>query len=297
MPTTVDDSTFGEQSRERDGASRFGRVRKGRSVRSLVRLGAFSLSLALAALMTVAFLPDLLALLALGWTGEVGAELGIHRLHVMGIAAVVGAFLLGLFSQAYRPRKRIAAMWGAFGTILVVSVGTLAYGVGRPEEVLPFLAVTSVALVAHPAGRGLLRRGSSYSPAMLALVAVAAVPLAAFALSQWSLSTSATDPHALDGHYVMMAGLVLAPLAYGTVAALGFVGWRLAAWIAALPIAYYGLLSAAFTTQSGSTGVAWGGAAVVWAIAFVAVAEYSRTNDASILRRPIGRTDESSRSA
>ncbi|WP_255167299.1 hypothetical protein [Natrononativus amylolyticus] len=282
MGTTVRDSEYTGTGLERE--------RKRRSSIATVRLGAFYLSLLLAAAMTVLFLPDLLALLVTGWTAGVGAELGIHRLHVMGIATVVGAFLLGLFAQAYRPKTRVASMWGAFLIIAVVSAGTVAFGVGRPEEVLPFLAVTSIALVAHPAGRGLLRRGDSYSPAMLALVAVAAVPLLAFAVGQWGLSSSAVDPHALDGHYVMMAGLAIAPLAYGLFAALGFVGWRLAAWFAALPAAYYGLLSVGFPAQAGSTGEIWGIAAILWAIAFVAVAEYSRREPSTTFRREIGRS-------
>ncbi|RQG86214.1 hypothetical protein EA462_17130 [Natrarchaeobius halalkaliphilus] len=235
--------------------------------------------------MTVVFLPDLLATLVTGWTAEGGAELGIHRLHVMGIATVVGVFLLGLFAQAIRPKQRVASMWGAFVIILAVTAGTVGYGVGRPEEVIPFLIVTTVALVAHPAGRQLFRRSDSYSPALLALVAVAAVPLLAFVATQLSLSSSPVDPHALDGHYVMMAGLAIAPLAYGVFAATGFVGWRLAAWLAALPMAYYGLLAISFPAQSGAAGPGWAVAAILWAIAFVAVAEYSRTGSSTLLRR------------
>ncbi|RQG92450.1 hypothetical protein EA473_16605 [Natrarchaeobius chitinivorans] len=242
-------------------------------------------------MLTVAFLPDLLATLATGWTAAGAAELGIHRLHVMGIAAVVGVFLLGLFAQAYRPTQRVASMWGAFAVILVATAGTVWYGVGRPEEVIPFFLLTGIALLTHPAGRRLLRRGDSFSPALLGLVAVAAVPLLAFVGTQLSLTTSAVDPHAVDGHYVMMVALAIAPLAYGVVAALGFAGWRLASWLAALPMVYYGLLSIAFPLQVGSTGAVWGGLAILWAIAFVAVAEYSRRGPSRLFRRDIRRSD------
>lgn len=262
-------------------------ISRGRSVLVMARLGVFYLSLVLAAVMTVLFLPSLLALLVLGWTPAGGAELGIHRLHVMGIAAVVAAFLLGLFVQAYRPRERIASMWGAFLTIVVVSAGTVGFSVGRPEEVLPFLLVTGLALLAHPAGRGLLRRGGSYSPALLALVGLATVPVLAFVATQLSFTSSTVDPHAVEGHYVMMVGFAIAPLAYGLFAALGFEGWRLAAWLAALPMAYYGLMSIAFPLQAGSTGAVWGAAAVLWAVAFVVTAEYSRSGTSTTLRREI----------
>lgn len=283
MTTEIDEST-GIASESTAGAA------EGRTRLATVRLGVFALALLLGGVMTVLFLPELLLLLGLGWTAEVGAELGIHRLHVMGIAAVVTVFLLGLFAQAYRPVQRVASMWGSFVVILVVSAGTVAYGVGRPEEVLPFLAITGIALLAHPAGRALLRRGDSFSPALLALVVIAAVPLLAFAFNQLGLSGSSTDPHAVDGHYVMMVGLVAATLAYGAFAALGFVGWRLAAWLAALPMAYYGLMSISFPVQAGSTGTMWGVAAILWAVAFVAVAEYSRTATSTTLRREVARS-------
>lgn len=264
---------------------------EGRTTAETVRLAVFYLALLAAAAMTVLFLSELFVLLALGWTAAVGTELGIHRLHVMGIALVVLTFVVGLFVQAYRPTRRVAAMWGSFLVITVATAGTLGYGVGRPEEVVPFFAVTGLALVAHPAGRGLFRRGGSYSPALLALVAVAAIPLLAFALNQFSLSGSATDPHAVEGHYVMMATLAIAPLAYGLFAAFGFAGWRLAAWLAGLPMVYYGAMSIAFPAQTGSTGTMWGVAAILWAIAFVVVAEYARVSpENTTLRREFART-------
>jgi hypothetical protein len=239
--------------------------------------------------MTLLFLTELLPLLALGWTGSVGAELGIHRLHVMAIALVVSVFLLGLFAQVYRGTRGGATMLGAFTIILVVTVGTLGYGVGRPEEVVPFFLVTGIALLSHPTGRALLRRGESYSPAMLALVAVAALPLLAFALNQLSLTTSTTDPHAVSGHYVMMVGLVAAALAYGLFAAFGFSGWRFASWLAAVPMAYYGFMAISFPAQSGATGTTWGLAAILWAVAFVVVAEYSRAAPSATFRRDVAR--------
>ncbi len=281
MQTTTDTSVVDvEQTFEEPG--------KRRAFALKARGGIFYLSLLLAGVMAVVFLPELFATLLTGWTAEGAAELGIHRLHIMGIATVVAVFLLGLFVQAIRPTQRVAAMWGAFVIILVATAGTIWYGVGRPEEVIPFFLLTSIALIAHPAGRQVLRRSNSYSPALLALVAVAAVPLGTFIATQLSLTTSTVDPHALDGHYVMMVALAVAPLAYGLAAAVGFRGWRLAAWFAGAPMAYYGVLSIAFPMQSSSAGVVWGALAILWAVAFVAVAEYSRISDSSLVRRTIG---------
>jgi hypothetical protein len=122
---------------------------------------------------------------------------------------------------------------------------------------------------------------------MLALVVIAAVPLVAFMVNQFGLSANTLDPHAYEAHYVGMAGLAFAPIAYGAFAAFGFVGWRLASWLAAIPMAYYGLMSVSFTAQAGSTGIMWGMAAIVWALAFVAVAEYSRVSSSTTLRREV----------
>lgn len=261
----------------------------GRSRLGAVRAGAFYLILLLAGVLSVAVLPDLLANLLTGWTAEGGAELGIHRLHVMSLAAVVAVFLLGLFVQAYQPTKRVASMWGAFVIILVVSAGTVGFGVGRPEEFITYLVIAGLVLVVHPAGRKVFRRGDSSSPALLALVAIAAVPILAFVVGQLSLSTSPTDPHTPLGHYVMVTGLVIAPLAYGSFAALGFVGWRLASWLAAIPIAFYGLMSISFPLQTSSAGLMWGSFAVLWAVAFVVTVEYSRVGTPAMLRRKITR--------
>jgi hypothetical protein len=208
----------------------------------------------------------------------------------MGIAGAVAVILLGVFVQVYRPTTRVAAMWGSLVTMAVATAGTLAFGVGRPEEVVPFFVVIGLMAVVHPAGRDVLRRGASYSPALLALVAVAAVPLLVFVADQYALTPNAADPHAIEGHYVMMAALAVAPLAYGLAAALGVAGWRLAAWIAALGPLYHGLMSVAFTAQSSSVGTMWGVAAVAWAVAFVLVAEYSRTASVgTTFRREVAR--------
>lgn len=280
MTTTIDESMQTDEASERRALRRRDRVLL------KVRPFVFYLSLALAAAMAVMFLPELLATLVTGFTAEMGAELGEHRLHIMGIAAVVGVFLLGLATQVIEPKTRVATMWGAFLIILTVTLGTVVYGVGRPEEVLPFMAVTGIALLAHPAGRNLLRRGKTYSPVMLGMLAVAAIPIAAFVVSQQT-ATMSDDSHAVMGHYVMMTGLVIAPLAYGIFAALGFTGWRLGAWLSGLPIAYYGILSIAFPMQVGSTGSIWGAAAIVWAVAFVAIAEYSRRSESATFRRHV----------
>lgn len=240
-----------------------------------VRLAGFGLVVLTVIGFAAFVLGELFSLLVLGWTADVGAELGIHRLHVMVIATVIFTTLLGVFVQLYKPTKQAASMLGALSSIVLAALVQFV-GEGSIGTVVPFLVLIGLATLLHPTGRGLLRRGQSASPAMLAFVVVAAIPMLGFALGQVGLQLDAADAHAAAGHYTGMAQLGLIPLAYAFLAAIGMRGRRVAAWIAALPVAYYGLLSLSFTAQAGSTGVLWGAAAILWAGGFVAVTEHSR---------------------
>lgn len=248
------------------------------------RLAGFTLAVLAVLGLAVVVLGELFTLLVLGWTAGVGAELGIHRLHVMVIGTTILTILLGVLVQLYRPTRQAASILGAFVGVGLAALVTV--GAGEPiGPIVPFLVLIGLATLLHPAGRQLLGRDRSYSPAMLALVTVAAVPLVAFSLAQAGLQLGSSDPHAAAGHYAAMAQFGLVPLGYATLAALGMRGWRVAAWVGALPVAYYGLLSVSFTAQAGSTGVVWGAGAVLWAAGFVAVAEYSREGTFPALRR------------
>lgn len=253
-----------------------------------IRLVGFSL-VVLAVLGFAAFvLRELFSLLVLGWTADVGAELGIHRLHVMVIATVILTTLLGVAVQIYRPKRQVAAILGAFLSVAAAALIQFI-GEGSAGSVVPFLVMIGLATVLHPAGRGLLRRGESYSPAMLALVVAAAIPMLAFAAAQVGLQLNTNDAHAAAGHYTGMAQFGLIPLIYGFLGAMGMRGWRVAAWIAALPVSYYGILAISFPAQAGAAGPMWGGAAVLWAGGFLAVSEYSRFEVSPVLRRSSAR--------
>lgn len=249
-----------------------------------VRLVGFSLVVLAVLGFAALVLGELFSLLVLGWTADVGAELGIHRLHVMVIATVILTTLLGVAVQIYRPKRQVAAMLGAFLSVAAAALVQFI-GEGSAGSVVPFLVMIGLATVLHPAGRGLLRRGESYSPAMLALVVAAAIPMLAFVATQVGLQLNTNDAHAAAGHYTGMAQLGLIPLVYGFLAAIGMRGWRVAAWIAALPVAYYGILAISFPTQAGAAGSMWGGAAILWAGGFLAVSEYSRFEVSPVLRR------------
>lgn len=259
-----------------DGRSIVSRVR-GLSWFEKARLAVFSLLILAVAGFAAFILGELFSLLLLGWTADVGAKLGIHRLHVMVIATVILTTLSGVFAQIYRPTRQAASMLGALCSVVLAALLQFI-GEGTVGSIVPFLVLIGLVTLLHPAGRELLQREHAFRPRLAALVVVAAIPMLAFTISQVGLQMNATDAHAAAGHYTGMAQLGLLPLVYALFAAVGMRGWRVAGWIAAIPVAYYGLLSISFTAQTGSTGVMWGAGAILWATAFVAITEYSRVD-------------------
>lgn len=86
--------------------------------------------------------------------------------------------------------------------------------------------------------------------------------------------THAEMDHDVLGHPGAMAGLMFTIIGVGLLASLRSRGWRLAAWVAGFIPAFLGLLSVMFRSDDASFGLVWGLAAIVWGIAFIAVAEF-----------------------
>jgi hypothetical protein len=267
-----------QSDREESSTRSFGRV----------RWAGFLLVVAATIAFAAVVLRDLLALSVLGWTPAVGTELGTHRLHLMGIAAVVGVVLVGVVAQLHRPGRKVAAL-------LVVLLGTFVATVAmavtdNPHlvEPLTLFAFAGVLAVLHPARDQLFRLGRDYSPLLLGLVALAAVPLVLYAAGEFRLQATLLDEHALDGHYAMMGTVALTLLLGGVVAAIGVPGYRAAAWMVAALAVYFGALSMGLpASQASGVGTVWGGLTVAWGVAFAVAAELSRRAGASrFLRRP-----------
>ncbi|MDY6764578.1 MAG: hypothetical protein SV377_02650, partial [Halobacteria archaeon] len=226
----------------------------------------------------VLFMSDLFMLLLLGWTdATVIEELGIHRLHVMSIGVFSAISLLLVATQLYRPRQHPGALVAGVAIYLVATIVLAAIGSESVMLGVFFGIPATLALLLHPSGRKVFDR-ESLSPAMLGLFALAVIPLALFVAAQLNLQLTQpiADEHAAHEHYVMMALLGLTVLISGAVAASGIAGWRITAWITAVGVTYFGLLSVFMIGQVGTLGTFWGTLAIVWAVAFVLVAEYSR---------------------
>ncbi|WP_411965614.1 hypothetical protein [Haloferax sp. YSMS24] len=243
------------------------------------RLYAFYLLTLVTLGMAAAFVSDLLAFSFTGW-GAGGEILAEHRLHVMVIAANVWVIILSVASQLYRPLKRVALMQVALAVVTFVLVGVIVGG-GPVEEVLPFFVLIGLMSIFHPAGREMLSVGDDYSPALLGLVAVAAIPVLAFAVNQFTLQSSG-DVHAIAGHYMEMTMMSINLLVLGLVASTGSVGNRFVAWLTAGLAIYFGAVSLVFPTQISSVGPMWASALILWGLVFVAVSELRATGRSSM---------------
>ncbi|RDZ43599.1 hypothetical protein C5B91_02200 [Haloferax sp. Atlit-10N] len=234
------------------------------------RLYAFYLLAVVTLGMAAVFISELLSFAIVGW-GAGGDVLAEHRLHLMVIAANVWIIILGVASQLYRPLKRVALMQVAFAVTTLVLVGTIVGG-GPVEEVVPFFVLTGLMGLFHPAGRDVISVGDDYSPALLGLVAVAALPVLAFAVNQFGLQATG-DIHAVAGHYMEMTTMAIGLLLLGLVAAAGAPGHRFVAWLTGGLAVYFGAVSLVFPTQVSSVGTMWAVALVVWGLAFVVASE------------------------
>lgn len=265
-----------QTSEQGESPSTFGRA----------RLYAFYL-LALVTLgMAAVFVSELLSFSLVGW-GAGGDVLAEHRLHLMVIAANVWIVVLTVASQLYRPLRRVALMQVALVTVTLLLVGTFVGG-GPVEEVIPFFVLVGLMSIFHPAGREMLSVGSGYSPALLGLVAVAALPVLAFAANQFTLQGSG-DVHAMAGHYMEMSVMAVNLLALGLVASAGAAGHRIVAWLTAGLAVYFGAVSLVFPTQISSVGPMWATALVLWGVAFVVVSELRSAGRTAVSgERPLG---------
>lgn len=220
----------------------------------------------------------------LAWTP--GYEAFTHRVHHVMLGGLLAVVVLGIAIQLYRPVERVGAfLLSALGIGLLSAVTLIADGLAALAELAIFIVPLAILAVLHPGLRGLRSR---YAGAvrdrndrrMLALGAVAAIPLTAFAAVQVNLHLTVADDHVLFGHYVIMAAGALTIALGALVASFRPTGWRVLAYSVAVLAALVGVASAMFPdpAQGVNFGVVGGALVVLWAIAFVAVAEYGARN-------------------
>jgi len=211
----------------------------------------------------------------LAWTP--GYEVFTHRVHHVMIGGLLTLLVVSIALQLYRPVERVGAYLFAViavGSLVVVSV------IGEGVSALAELAIFAIPLVIigllHPGLRSFRPSREALDGRMLALGAVAAVPLVAFAALQVNLHLTLVDDHVVFEHYLMMAGGALT-IGFGAlIASFRPAGWRALVYAVAVLVALVGVASVVFPdpVQGVNFGVIGGSLAVLWAVCFVAVAEY-----------------------
>lgn len=210
-----------------------------------------------------------------------------HRSHDVAYGLLFTTLVVGVLAQVRRPERNVAAMvMSIVPPAALLFVGVRADQVDRVFEYNPLrygAAVAAVVLLLHPSGRGFTRsfRAARISWPMLGLVGVAAVPLLGFASTNITQQRTVIDVHALMGHFGFMAALSYTVIAVGVLASLRPVGWRLTAWVAGLLPALLGITSLLYPDAVSSLDTAWSLAAVVWGLAFIALA--TQTPDAGTI--------------
>ncbi len=207
-----------------------------------------------------------------------------HRVHDLTFGFLIATGVVGLLAQLRRPSENVAGQQMAL--IPWVSLALASALTNRwVFAPLPILgALTFLATVLHPTGRGLFRSFSvsRVNRVMLALVIIAAVPLLVFASTYIELQRTLTNDHAALGHYGFMAAFSLTVILASLLASLRPTGWRLTAWVTGALAAALGLASLVFQNVDSSLGLVWGPAAIAWGGVFVAAAELTQAADRTL---------------
>ncbi|MBI3973350.1 MAG: hypothetical protein HY332_18930 [Chloroflexi bacterium] len=205
-----------------------------------------------------------------------------HRMHDLTFGFIFVPTVVGMLAQLRRPSKNVGGMvmalipWVGLLLAAILSADVARVILYNPSPSV--IAMTVIAALLHPTGRGFFRSFSvsRVSWVLLALVAVAAVPLLAYAATNIGLQATVPDDHAGMGHYGFIAAFGFTVVGVGILASLRPDGWWLPAWVAGLLPALLGLASLVYPDVSSTLGPVWGLAAIAWGVAFVAAAELTQ---------------------
>ena len=201
-----------------------------------------------------------------------------HRTHDVTYGLLFTTGVVGVLAQLRRPERNVAGMLTALVPVAGLLLAAVLSGNDAIVQRNPLryaAAVTVVAALVHPAGRGLFRSFSfsRVNWVMVALVGIAAAPLLAFASTNIGLQRAVPDAHGFMGHYGFMAAFSYTVIAGALLASLRPVGWRLTAWISGLLPAALGVTSMLYPDAASSLGLPWALASIAWGAMFVAAAQ------------------------
>lgn len=204
-----------------------------------------------------------------------------HRVHDLAYGSLFTVGVAGILAQLRQPARNVAGMAMALipgaslllAAVLSGDVGVIAFNPLRAAAM-----VTVIVALLHPTGRSFFRsfRRTRVDPAMLVVVAVAAVPLLNLAAENIRLQRTIVNEHTAARHYGFMAASAFAIIGVGILSSLRPDGWRLTAWVTAALAVFLGLTSLVYDNADSRLGQTMAIGAIVWGIAFAATAERSR---------------------
>ncbi len=233
-------------------------------------------------LVTVAFVAFLLfalresmVMVGTAWTD--GYAFPVHRVHHMMIGGMLTVFAATVAVQLYRPAKRVGALQAAIAFAISAFVLTVvASGLAAAGEILVFVIPVLLIALLHPARRQLVPTLERMDARLIALAAVGALGMATVAVGEYASHTTLTNEHVAFGHFEFMLFATVSIGLFALLGALRPTGWRALVYAAAALAVLFAAGSLAFPgiEQGSSLGTAGALATVVWAVAFVGLAEY-----------------------
>jgi len=206
----------------------------------------------------------------------------VHQVHYIHWAAFMGVLTAVPF--AYLAVRRSVA--SAQQLVVVVGAFVIAASAGRMFDpaIVIFPVLIGVLLWLHPRRGELFRAGQGFSAPLGVLAAAVTIPCLWFAWHeiQVHLAAPLSDPHRgpPEAHYLSGAALVLAIAGVAWLVSTRTSGWRLPAWCAGIAMGMTGAVSIWLPGWVSSFDRVWGTAALVWGIAFIAVAEVTARHGA-----------------
>ena len=211
--------------------------------------------------------------LVIGWFADVEGVAG--PVTDLGYGALIGIILTsGLVVQLRAPQDKIAGIQQAALVIPALVMGSAVASDG--QDLVSALIVTVAVgglLALHPARGEFLSKGSSISPALLAITILGAIPLISYALEMGAQARDLEGPPHHVQRLSTMAAMAIAIVLVGMLAAMKTRGWRIPAWSAGAAAITFGLATLAFTDNPGAPGSGWGMLAVGGGVLFIAAAE------------------------
>ena len=200
----------------------------------------------------------------------------VHALHNAAVAALLLVLSAPPAIAAARAPERAARPLLHLVVVGVAGVITMVFGLKIDVFTLPFVVLVAVLLTLRVA-RGPVLPAGRPSPALVVLVAIAAVPLIAYALGQAELQRiDTTSEHAEFNHWVETSFYALAVVLLGLLAALRPAAYRLSAWCGATALAVLGAASLLLGSYASALDTPWAWAALIGGVVFIVVAEWER---------------------